>query len=136
MVILHIVLHHNGINAVSIRLAKGYSSLTVPKLTYADRLNALDKAKIARSQRAELRERVRSYDLSLEDVFKLSDAGDEVVSRTPIRSILVAFPHVGDVRANEIMDKCKISSTRRVQGVGVRQRKRLLESVPTYSRLN
>ena len=114
-------------------MRKGDSDVTVPKLTYDDRLNALNKAKNVRAQRAELREKINTSDLSLQDVFNLGDSGNETVLRTPIRSILTAFPRIGGVRADEIMASCDVSPTRRVRGIGSRQRERLLRAMRAYS---
>ncbi|WP_369824310.1 integration host factor, actinobacterial type [Kitasatospora sp. Root187] len=58
------------------------------------------------------------------------ERGDTVVEKTSVRRLLEALPGAGKVRADKLMTDVGISDSRRVKGLGARQRERLLELVP------
>jgi hypothetical protein len=96
----------------------------LPNLTEEQRKDALAKAAEARRARAELKERLKKSEMSLQDV--LADRADSVVGKMKISAVLEALPGVGKVRARRIMEKLEISTTRRVRGLGAKQREALL----------
>lgn len=108
--------------------------MQAPSLTTEQRMEALERAKEVRAERARLRGQLARGYYTLADVFEKSDAGDNVASRTPIRSVLVALPGIGQLRADQILRECEISQNRRVRGVGSRQRERLVELTQKYQR--
>ncbi len=77
--------------------------MALPQLTDEQRKQALEKAAAARHARAELREQIKKGEKSL--------------------------PGYGKAKAAKIMEELGISATRRVQGLGVRQREQLLEQL-------
>lgn len=99
-------------------------SMPLPTLTDEQRKEALAKAAEARRQRAELKDKLKRSETSLQDV--LSSQGNEVVGKMKVSSVLEALPGVGKVRARKIMERLEISSTRRVRGLGAKQREALL----------
>ena len=99
--------------------------MALPQLTDEQRAAALVKAAAARRARAELRERLKRGGTSLKQV--LADAEtDEVVAKLRVSALLEALPGVGKVRAAAVLDQLEIAPSRRVRGLGERQRQALL----------
>jgi DNA uptake protein ComE-like DNA-binding protein len=100
--------------------------VALPQLTDEQRKAALAKAAAARKARAELKERLKRGGTDLKQV--LTDAeSDEILGKMKVSALLEALPKVGKVKAAEIMEELEIAPTRRVRGLGDRQRKALLE---------
>lgn len=98
--------------------------MPLPTLTDEQRKEALAKAAEARRRRAELKDKLKRSDVSLRDV--LTTQGDDVVGKMKVSSVLESLPGVGKVRARKIMERLEISSTRRVRGLGAKQKDALL----------
>lgn len=96
-----------------------------PQLSDAQRKDALAKAAAVRRQRAELKDRLKIGDLSLADVLDIA-AEDEVVGGTKVLAVLESLPRIGKVTARRLMEELDISETRRLRGLGVKQREALL----------
>jgi len=95
--------------------------VSLPSLTPEQRTAALAKAGEARRARAELKTKLKSSGTSLEEV--LASAGaDEVIGKMKVSAVLEALPGVGKVRAQRVMDKLGISPSRRIRGLGAKQR--------------
>ena len=54
---------------------------------------------------------------------------DEVLGKMKVSALLEALPGVGKVRAQQIMERLEIAPSRRLRGLGDRQRKALLDRV-------
>ena len=99
--------------------------MALPSLTPEQRAAALEKAAAARKARAELKVRLKSSGTSLDEV--LADGTqDEVVGKMKVVAVLEAMPGVGKVRAQRIMERLEISPSRRVRGLGAKQREALV----------
>lgn len=98
--------------------------MALPPLTSEQRAAALEKAAEARRIRAKLKSKLKSSSTSLADVLAAGDT-DEVVGKMKVAAVLEAMPGVGKVRAQRIMERVGISPTRRVRGLGVKQRRAL-----------
>ena len=98
--------------------------MALPQLTDEQRKAALEKAAAARHARAELREKIKKGEVSLESVL---NSDDPIASRMKVSTLIESLPGYG--KAAKIMDELGISATRRVQGLGVRQREQLLEAL-------
>ncbi len=98
--------------------------MPLPTLTEEQRKEALAKAAEARRARAEVKNQLKSEKLSLREL--LSKEGDDVVGKMKVSSVLESLPGVGKVRARKIMERLDISATRRVRGLGAKQRDALL----------
>ncbi len=96
-----------------------------PALTPEQRSAALEKAAVARRVRAEIKTRLKLNRLSLKDLFEQSDA-DDIVAKLKVVSVLESLPGVGKVRARRIMAELEISESRRLRGLGTKQRAALL----------
>ena len=100
--------------------------MALPQLTAEQRAAALEKAAAARHARAELRENIKNGKVSLEEVL---NSDDPVASRMKVSNLIESLPGYGKAKAAKIMEELGISATRRVQGLGVRQREQLLEQL-------
>src|SRR5205809_2165441 len=98
--------------------------MPLPTLTEEQRKQALAKAAEARRARAELKAQLKAEKVSLRDV--LSKQGDDIVGKMKVSSVLESLPGVGKVRARKIMERLDISATRRVRGLGAKQKDALL----------
>ncbi|MGZ5353042.1 MAG: integration host factor, actinobacterial type [Actinomycetota bacterium] len=98
--------------------------MPLPVLTDEQRRQALEKAAEARRKRAELKGQLKSGKLVLKDV--LTRQGDDTVGKMKVSTVLESLPGVGKVRARKIMEKLDISASRRVRGLGAKQRDSLL----------
>ena len=100
--------------------------VALPQLTDEQRKAALEKAAEARKQRAELKASLKRGETTLKDVLDKADT-DEIIGKTKVSALLEAMPKVGKVKAREIMEELEIAQTRRLRGLGDRQRRALLE---------
>jgi hypothetical protein len=98
--------------------------MPLPILSPEDRAKALQKAAEARKKRAEIKGELKSGKRTLKDV--LAKQGDDTVGKMKVSSVLESLPGVGKVRARKIMEKLGISASRRVRGLGGKQRESLL----------
>ena len=96
-----------------------------PPLTEDQRRQALEKAAIARRKRAELKEQLKSGRITFREL--LDRTGDEIVGKMKVSTVLESLPGVGRVRARKLMERLDISESRRMRGLGEKQRKNLLE---------
>ena len=102
---------------------------TPPKLTPAQRKDALAKSTAARQVRAATKARVKAGEITLSNIFELA-AGDEAIAKMRVVELLESFAGVGKVRAIATLDRLGISQTRRIQGLGSAQRLNLLREFP------
>lgn len=100
--------------------------MALPQLTDEQRMEALAKAAQTRHARAELREKIKSGKVSLESVL---DSDDPVATRMMVSTLIESLPGYGKAKAAKIMDELGISASRRVKGLGARQRERLIETL-------
>jgi transposase len=99
--------------------------VALPQLTEEQRAAALQKAAEARKVRAELKDRLKRGGVTLTEVLKQADT-DEVLGKMKVSALLESMPGVGKVRAAQIMEQLEIAPSRRLKGLGDRQRKNLL----------
>ena len=99
--------------------------VALPQLTEEQRAAALEKAAAARRVRAELKDRLKRGGTNLREVLNQSDS-NEVLGKMKVSALLEALPGVGKVRAQQIMERLEIAPSRRLRGLGERQRKALL----------
>ncbi|MGH9157955.1 MAG: integration host factor, actinobacterial type [Acidimicrobiales bacterium] len=97
-----------------------------PQLTPESRQAALQKAAAARRQRAEMKEKLKMGSMNLVELLEQGDR-DEVVGKTKVLVVLESLPGLGKIKARRLMAELGISESRRVQGLGDKQRKALLQ---------
>lgn len=99
-----------------------------PQLSDEQRAAALEKAAAARKARAELKERLKMGSVTLPELFDQAP-GDDTIGKMKVLAVLESLPGLGKVKARRLLEECEISDSRRVQGLGANQRKKLLDSV-------
>ncbi len=95
-----------------------------PPLTEEQRRKALEKAALARRQRADLKDQLKSGRTTLKELLGRTD--DEVVGKMKVATVLESLPGVGRVRARKLMERLDISESRRMRGLGAKQKENLL----------
>ena len=97
--------------------------MALPDLTPEQRAAALEKAAIARRERAAVKNRLKHSGASLIEVLKEGSrvGGNDIVGKMKVSAVLEALPRVGKVRARRIMEEIGISESRRVRGLGAQQ---------------
>ena len=98
--------------------------MALPQLTDEQRKAALEKAAQARHERAELREKIKSGKVTLEEVL---DSDDPIACRMKVSTLIETLPGYGKAKAEKIMGELKIAESRRLKGLGERQEAALLE---------
>lgn len=96
----------------------------LPELTQEQRMEYLTRAAEARTERARALREIARGELSAE-----GSMGDPRVVRCKVYVWLRAFPGIGERKAQGIMQRLGISPSRRVQGMGARQRERVLQAI-------
>ena len=96
-----------------------------PALTTEQRQAALEKAAKVRRERAEVKEKLKLGSLTLAELLKMADQ-DETVGKMKVVSVLESLPGLGKVKARRLMETVGIAESRRLQGLGAKQRADLL----------
>lgn len=96
-----------------------------PVLTPEQRAQALAKAAEARKARAELKEKLKMGSVSLKELFEQAESSN-IVAKMKILAVLESLPGVGKVKARKLLETHEISESRRVRGLGAKQREALL----------
>ena len=99
--------------------------MAIPKLTEAERKAALKKAKEARIKRAKVREKLKTGKLTRAQVIDMKD--DPVVGRMKVSTLIETLPGYGKAKSEKIMNELQIAESRRLRGLGERQKAALLE---------
>lgn len=95
-----------------------------PKLTDAQRQEALVKAAASRKRRAEVKIKIKNGEFSIDTVLEISKTED-AIAKMRVKELLESMTGVGKIRAQSLMERLNISPTRRIQGLGRHQIKEL-----------
>jgi hypothetical protein len=95
-----------------------------PERSQQQRMEALRRANDIRSERARLKEALRTGDVAITEV--LSDP-PACVATAKVLDLILAVPKYGRVKANKLLERCRVSSSKTVNGLTPRQRKELLD---------
>ncbi len=71
---------------------------------------------------------VKAGEMSLEELFELADE-EECVAQMRAIDLISALPAIGEVKANRIMRDASIAQTRRIRGLGPKQRAELFRAL-------
>lgn len=96
----------------------------IPELTDEQRRENVRKAKEMRIERGALRRRIERGELSVSDVIAMDT---QAAQRMRVYHLLCSIPHVGRAKAQKLMEEMHVSPSRRVMGLGSRQRAALVE---------
>jgi transposase len=98
--------------------------MALPPLTPEQRAAALEKAAKARKQRAEVKSRLKRGSLTLPQAVTEGQT-DDIIGKIKVSDLLESMPGIGKVRARRIMGELGIPESRRVRGLGAKQREAL-----------
>ncbi len=99
--------------------------MALPEMSPEDRAKALESAKKARTKRATLLRKVSDGKLTVAEVLNMADK-DECYERIKVSHLLKAVPGYGEVRSVKLMEDLGIAESRRLRGLGFKQRANLL----------
>ncbi len=99
--------------------------MSVPTRTAEQRTEALESALAARKERARLRAALKARETTAGDVIRRSH-DNPVWGAVKVVWLLECVPGIGSARAERIMTSLGIARSRRVQGLGDRQRAALI----------
>jgi len=68
-----------------------------------------------------VKERLKKNGASISEVLNAGES-DDVIGKMRVSAVLESMPGVGKARAAKIMERLEISPTRRVRGLGAKQR--------------
>ncbi|WP_040160596.1 integration host factor, actinobacterial type [Nigerium massiliense] len=94
--------------------------MSIPQLTTEQLQAARAAATQARRQRADLKAKVRSGQLSLSDAIDAAGE-DDVLAHVKVIDLLKSLPRVGEKRASSVMERLDIAPNRRIRGLGRHQ---------------
>lgn len=101
--------------------------MPLPKMTDEQRAAALARAGEARRVRAEIKQLLKTGSVSLPEVFERADE-DDLVAGIKVGAVVVSMPHMGKVKAKRLLEDLGIDESKRLRGLGSRQREALLAS--------
>jgi hypothetical protein len=99
------------------------TATSVPERTRDQRMRALEKANDIRTKRAKLKRDLKAGKIKVETL--LLDPPEWVLSAKAFDMIL-AVPKFGRVKANRILQQCRISPSKTIGGLSERQRSELV----------
>ncbi len=97
-----------------------------PEMSDEDRRRALELSKESRQVRAKYKGLINSGELSITDFLSMAES-NSILGKMRVKDLLESVPGYGKVRVENLMKKSEISPTRRVQGLGKKQRSSLIE---------
>src|SRR5580765_662918 len=108
---------------------RGLPVVPLPELTPEQRQAALDKAAASRRERAAVKNRLKHSGASIAEVLAEGEQ-NEVIGKMRVSELLQSMPGLGKVRAAQVMERLKISESRRVRGLGAKQVAALVAEFP------
>lgn len=98
--------------------------MALPQMTPEQRAAALEKARIVREKRSAAMKQLAEGKITPK---KFMENSDPVYAKVKVVSFLKKLPGVGAAKAAKALDECKIPDTRRLGGLGSKQKAALLE---------
>jgi len=97
-----------------------------PELTSEQRAAALAKAAEARKVRAELKQLLKTGSITFPELLERADT-EPIIAGMKVFAVLSSLPGTGKVKAKRLMEGHAIADSRRIRGLGARQRAALLQ---------
>ena len=107
--------------------------MTIPARSDEQRAEALEAALAVRMERARLRGELKAKTLSAVDVIE-GAVDNRLWAGLKVTWLLECLPGVGEVRAERILTDLQIAASRRIQGLGTRQRAALIAELKREGR--
>ncbi len=102
--------------------------MSVPVRSAEQRADALSAAITARQERSRLRAALKAREVSAVEVIEGAPA-NPLWGGLRVSWLLECVPGIGEVRADRMMTTLQIARSRRVQGLGERQRAALIQEL-------
>ncbi len=99
------------------------SSPEAPERSLDQRMEALKRANDIRTARAQLKRDLKAGRKTIHD---LLDSPPEYVTTAKVFDMLLAVPKYGRVKANRVLNQCRISPAKTIGGLSERQRGELV----------
>lgn len=94
-----------------------------PERSHDQRMEALRQANGIRTARAQLKRDLKAGRVTIQD---LLDEPPEYVMTAKVFDVLLAVPKYGRVKANRVLNQCRISPAKTIGGLSERQRGELV----------
>ncbi len=98
-------------------------TIAAPERSLAQRMEALNRANDIRTKRAQLKRDLKAGRVSIHDL--LFDPPG-FIATAKVFDMLLAVPKYGRVKANKVLVQCRISPSKTIGGLSVRQRTELV----------
>lgn len=99
---------------------------TPPELDPEQRQAALQKAAEVRRIRADVKQMLKAGEVSLSELLDRAEQAD-ALAKMRVHQVIESMPNFGKVKARKLMERLDIARSRRIQGLGHRQRAALLD---------
>ena len=101
--------------------------MALPKMTDAQRADALEKAKETRRKRAEVRAKIKAGKLTAKKALAKRD--DPIIGKIKVSQFIQSFPGFGKAKAEKVMAEIGIAENRRLSCLGDKQVAALIEAL-------
>jgi hypothetical protein len=95
-----------------------------PERSLTQRLDALERANIVRTRRAQLKRDLKSGRASIHTLLL---EPPEYIETAKVFDMLLAVPKYGRVKVNKVLTQCRISPSKTIGGLSERQRDELVK---------
>jgi hypothetical protein len=95
-----------------------------PERSLTQRLDALERANIVRTRRAQLKRDLKSGRCSIHTLLL---EPPEYIETAKVFDMLLAVPKYGRVKVNKVLTQCRISPSKTIGGLSQRQRDELVK---------
>ncbi len=102
--------------------------MPLPEQTPEQRAAALAKAAEARRIRAEIKELLRTGTITFDEVLARAET-EVMIGGLKVESVLAALPGLGKIKTKRLLEALEIDGSRRLRGLGDRQRQALLSEL-------
>ena len=99
--------------------------MALPELTSEQRSAALERACAVRKERADALKSLKAGEITVDDIFSKDE--DIVYGRITAKALIMHLPGVGAAKSAKFLEENRIKPTRRVIGLGSRQRAAISE---------
>jgi hypothetical protein len=96
---------------------------SAPERSLDQRMDALTRANAIRTERAQLKRDLKAGRASIHDLLRKPP---EYLETAKVFDILLAVPKYGRVKANKVLQTCRISPSKTIGGLSERQRNELV----------
>lgn len=102
--------------------------MAVPERSDDQRRAALVEAQRVRQVQAQVKQMLKTGEVTFGEVLARAEDAEEI-ARMRVNDVLKSLPRIGPIRARRMMERLDIAASRRLGGLGDRQRRDLLDEV-------